>query len=94
MKRTTPLTPEHILTIAREAYSKESGGLCELPTLANARRHKKGDTLADFIVIELHEVLEGISPKENALAIAIRAMKSAQRQLQAIIDAFSMAPNT
>lgn len=78
------MTITRLMTIAAEAYSKESGGLCTLPTLEKARGHHNGDTLADFIVLELHEVLEGTLPEER-IAIAIKTLESAKRQLGAVI---------
>lgn len=87
------MTIQEILAIAAEAYNDESDGLCSLPTLAHARAHKSGDTLADFIVLELHEVLTG-TPPDTALATAIAAMDSATRQLNAIIQALTAANET
>lgn len=78
-------TPE-LLTIAANAYCEESGGICLLPSLPRARRHSTGDTLADFIVIELHEVLLHTPPAQRP-SIATNALRNAQRQLEAIITA-------
>lgn len=80
-------TPE-LLTIAADAYCQESGGICLLPSLPRARRHNNGDTLADFIVLELHEVLRH-TPSAQRPAIATNALRSAQRQLEAIITALA-----
>lgn len=78
-------TPE-LLTIAADAYCQESGGICLLPSLPRARRHSNGDTLGDFIVIELHEVLRHTPPAQRP-SIATNALRSAQRQLEAVIMA-------
>jgi len=78
-------TPE-LLTIAANAYCEESGGICLLPSLPRARRHSNGDTLGDFIVIELHEVLLH-TPTAQRPSIAVNALRSAQRQLEAVITA-------
>lgn len=78
-------TPE-ILTIAANAYCKESGGICLLPSLPRAKHHGNGDTLADFIVLELHEVLLH-TPAVQRPSIAVNALRSAQRQLEAVITA-------
>jgi hypothetical protein len=80
-------TPE-LLTIAADAYCQESGGICLLPSLPRARRHSNGDTLGDFIVIELHEVLRH-TPAAQRPSIATNALRSAQRQLEAIIMALA-----
>lgn len=80
------MTITGLMTIAAKAYSQESDGLCTLPTLEKARRHNNGDTLADFIVLELHEVLEGTLPEER-ITVAIKALESTKRQLNAVIDA-------
>ena len=84
------MTITRLMTIAANAYSQESGGLCELPNLKKARRHYSGDSLADFIVIELHEVLEGVPPTQ-ACDVAIKALENAKRQLGAIIYALTFA---
>ncbi len=85
------MTIERLMKIASDAYSAESQGLCELPTLEKARLHNSGDTLADFIVLELHEVLEGTNSNDR-VTVAIRALESAKRQLGAIIYSLTFAP--
>lgn len=87
------MTIQEVLAIAAEAYSHESDGLCTLPTLPRARKHTSGDTLADFIVLELYEVLTD-TPPNTALDTAIAAMHSATRQLNAIIQALTAANET
>lgn len=80
--------PVHaILRIAADAYAEESDGLCTLPpTRADALAHTNGDTLGDFIVIELCEVLEGEAPP-RLLSRAIDALSTARDQLNAVISA-------
>lgn len=81
------LTNDDILHIAADAYSAESDGLCTLPrTYEEAQRHTNGDTLADFIVIELHEALDGEAPARRLIR-AITTLTSARRQLDAVIQA-------
>lgn len=80
------MTTPDLLTIAADAYCRESGGICLLPSLPRARRHNSGDTLADFIVLELHEVLRHTPPAQRP-SIATNALRSAQHQLEAIITA-------
>lgn len=80
-------TPE-LLALAADAYCRESGGICLLPSLRRARRHTNGDTLADFIVLELHEVLQHTPPAQRP-ALAVHALRRAQRQLDAIITALA-----
>ncbi len=85
------MTVARLMKIAASTYSQESKGICTLPTLADARRHRKGDSLADFIVLELHDVLKDTPPHERRAA-AIKALGSAKRQLGAIIYALTFAP--
>ncbi len=86
------MTIERLMKIAGDAYSGESQGLCTLPTLEKARLHNSGDTLADFIVLELHEVLDGTKSRDR-VTVAIKALESAKRQLGAIIYGLTFAPD-
>jgi hypothetical protein len=80
---------QDILRIAGDAYSAESDGFCAFPaTLADAHQHTSGDTLADFVVIELHEALGGEAP-DQLLPRAIGVLSTARRQLDAVISALA-----
>ena len=50
----------------------------------------KGDTLAHFVAIEAWEVMEGQETLEGCREEAIRALRRAQEDLQAIIDALEV----
>lgn len=72
---------KQMLAAANKAYSNGEQKLDEaLPS------GERGDTLADFIAIEITEVCEGNDPND-LIHIALRALDSASRQLQSVIKA-------
>lgn len=74
-----------IIDAARDGYkSANHGDLLGWPeSLVEARRHTSGDSLADFIVNELHEVTRG---SENPNYEAIQAMEAARGQIDAVLQ--------
>jgi hypothetical protein len=69
-----------ILSAADRGYD-----LGELRIDEDLERGERGDTLADFIAIEIREVTQGIEDFDAAKEEALRAMNVALKQLQDVI---------
>lgn len=80
-------TALELLKLANEAYADGFVDLSDYYT-PEGRRNKEGtgDTLAEFIVIELLETFDDMAPKEAQLMEAMRAIKRAREQLSVIHD--------
>ena len=81
-----------LLGVARKAYL-EVTEITELPaSYEDACKHNSGDTLADFVVIEIYEVLKG---DERSLAElrerAADAIQRAANDLAAVAEALRTA---
>ena len=81
------LSNEELIKIAKSGYEE----LMEFPrTYEKAREHRSGDSLSDFIVIELIEGTEGEDDNRNdRLAHAIRLMERAKEQVEGVINALT-----
>lgn len=89
-KKTQTSVFERLLRIADKGYRvRMQEGLP--PSYKEARRHRGGDALADFIVIELEEATRGLPNDVNGAPghAAIEAMQRAREDLQNVIDAIA-----
>jgi len=77
---------KRVLDIANRAYVK-AGGLYLPLSKEQAEKHTIGDTLADFIVIEIHETYD----KEDKGFSMLTALRRAEDQIRAIADAIEDA---
>lgn len=80
------MTLKQLIAIAREAYTRQSAGLSIPPaTYEEARQHTSGDLLADFIIIERTEALEG-EPHKHLPNRFIDVLIHARDQIDAVIS--------
>lgn len=95
---------EDIIKIADDAYNAHEKGILlaiheELMSFRVTNPHvpgseprkfnsSAGDTLADFIVIELHETYDPEDTDEVQLQVAARAMGSATDEMRRVTEAF------
>ncbi len=56
-------------------------------TIKDARNHTTGDILADFVMLEMHDAIEGEEYIENAVISSIRSMTMAINDLQSVKEA-------
>ena len=85
-----PITDEELIKIAREGYGDFLSAFPE--DIISAQQHECGDTLADFIVIELMEGTEGEEADgEERLSHAIRLMERAIEELEGVVESLSQA---
>ena len=75
-----------IIDAARQGYGESFP-----EDLDQARRHETGDSLADFIMLELYEGLDGdhYESKIDAVNRAISLMETAQDDIQRVINAIT-----
>ncbi len=71
-----------ILSAVNEAYEGGEGRIDE-----DLSRGQRGDTLAEFIAIEIREVTEGCESFESTQEAALNAMQTALMELQGVISA-------
>ena len=83
---------ENLLPVVSQAYLAATQ-ITELPaSYEEARHHESGDVLADWIVIELHEVLAGQTGSMQELQeLAFRAMQRGSEELRAVAEALGPA---
>lgn len=71
-----------ILSAVNEAYERGEGQIDQ-----DLERGERGDTLAEFIAIEIREVTEGCEDVESTQESALRAMQTALSELQEVVSA-------
>ena len=78
---------ENLLPVVSQAYLAATQ-ITELPgSYEEARQHESGDLLADWIVIELHEVLAGRTGSMQELQeLAFQAMQRGSEELRAAAE--------
>ncbi len=82
------MTIEELIKIANDAYSELDDMVLryfEDPT------GEHGDSLAKFVCVELSETFDADGDEDDQYTEAIRAMLSAQRQLQDVVSALESA---
>lgn len=77
----TRLTLMDLLNAANEHYHENYLSMY-FDVRTGRRRAGSGDTLAEFIVRELHENFDRTSPPERQVADAVRALERAQEDIQ------------
>jgi len=73
-------------TDGKAVYLHSDGKLVKDPK-AVAARHVSGDTLLDYVVLELHDVLAG-EPPEKLRDRAISALRNSVKDLEEVIALF------
>jgi tetrahydromethanopterin S-methyltransferase subunit A len=73
------VTEKQLIELVKLAYGEDMPD-----TYEQARKHDSGDSLADFIIIELHEGTEG---EKDKVAEAIRVMRTAKMEIDAVLMA-------
>ncbi len=83
------LSPITLSLIAAAANAYPDGLVSEVLNPENGERltPKVGDTLAEFIAIEIAEVTEGYTRPTDAAETAARALRRARDELDKVIDA-------
>jgi hypothetical protein len=81
------MTRDELITIANAGYDSDSLATNAIIDYYMDPRGTFGDTLAQFVALELAEVYEDDHSTAKQIACAIGAMKNAQRGLERIIDA-------
>lgn len=71
-----------ILSAVNEAYESGEGQIDQ-----DLARGQRGDTLAEFIAIEIREVTEGCESFESTQEAALNAMQTALMELQEVVSA-------
>ena len=56
-------------------------------TIKDARNHTTGDILADFVMLEMHDAIEGEGYAEDAVISSIKAMTMVMSDLQSVKEA-------
>jgi hypothetical protein len=81
------MTREELITIANAGYDSDSLATNAILDYYCNPRGTFGDTLAQFVALELTEVYADDHSTAKQIAVAIGALKNAQDGLQRIIDA-------
>lgn len=81
-----------LLEIANQGYAKDDTGVDLRSINPKGSQFMVGDTLAVFVVRELHDTFDQLADDEEQVDEAIRVLRTAVKDLQNTIDAFAVAP--
>ena len=93
MARLRVMKLPELLNAANQGYP--DGYLAEYyDTKTGARKRGSGDTLAEFIVLELIDTFDSKSPDDSQIGIATQLLERARTDLLGVIEALSDRPDT
>ena len=83
---------KEILAIANQGYAKGDTGVDLQNINPRGSRSMVGDTLAEFVVREIHDTFDQLADDEEQIDEAIRVLRTAVKDLENTIDVLASAP--